>query len=122
MKPLRTLLASLMFAAVVPAVAAELPDLEGRVVQAVTENAYTPLNFADPESGEGIGWEYDAFNEIAKRLNMTVEWNLASWDTMIQAVRVHPAGGRATFVIRNIATHPADQVDGRYSVSWSIFN
>ena len=37
-------------------------------------------------------------------------------------VRVHPAGGRATFVIRNIATHPADQVDGRYSVSWSIFN
>lgn len=41
---------------------------------------------------------------------------------MIQAVRVHPAGGRATFVIRNIATHPADQVDGRYSVSWSIFN
>ncbi|MCB1485869.1 MAG: transporter substrate-binding domain-containing protein [Bauldia sp.] len=67
--------------------AGDLPDLDGRVVKAVTENAYTPLNFADPESGEGIGWEYDAVNEIAKRLNMKVEWNLSSWDTMIQAVR-----------------------------------
>ena len=65
----------------------DLPDLDGRVVRAVTENAYTPLNFADPASGEGIGWEYDAVNEIARRLNMKVEWNLSSWDTMIQAVR-----------------------------------
>ena len=46
-----------------------------------------PLNFADPKTGEGIGWEYDAVNEIGKRLNFKVEWNLSSWDTMIQAVR-----------------------------------
>jgi polar amino acid transport system substrate-binding protein len=67
--------------------AAGLPDLGGRQVLAVTENAYTPLNFADPKTGEGIGWEYDAFNEIGKRLNLKVEWKLASWDTMIEAVR-----------------------------------
>src|SRR5215212_6063139 len=67
--------------------AAELPDLGGRTVKAVTENAYTPLNFADPKTGKGIGLEYDAFNDIAKRLNLKVEWNLSSWDTMIQAVR-----------------------------------
>ncbi len=67
--------------------AQELPDLGGRTVKAVTENAYVPLNFADPKTGEGIGWEYDAFNEIAKRLNLNVEWTLSSWDTMIQAVR-----------------------------------
>nr|WP_257098554.1 transporter substrate-binding domain-containing protein [Pseudovibrio flavus] len=67
--------------------ASELPDLGGRTVVAVTENAYTPLNFADPKTGEGIGWEYDAFNEIAKRLNFKVDWKLASWDTMIEAVR-----------------------------------
>lgn len=65
----------------------ELPDLQGRTVVAVTENAYAPLNFADPKTGEGIGWEYDAFNEIAKRLNMNLEWRLSSWDTMIEAVR-----------------------------------
>ena len=67
--------------------AAELPDLGGRTVRAVTENAYVPLNFTDPQTGEGIGWEYDAFNEIAKRLNLKVEWGLSSWDAMIEAVR-----------------------------------
>ncbi len=69
------------------AAAAELPDLGGRTMRAVTENAYVPLNFADPKTGDGIGWEYDAVNEIGKRLNLKVEWNLSSWDTMIQAVR-----------------------------------
>lgn len=67
--------------------ATELPDLKGREVYAVTENAYTPLNFTDPKTGKGVGWEYDAFNEIAKRLNIKLVWNLSSWDTMIQAVR-----------------------------------
>lgn len=67
--------------------AQELPDLAGRTIVAVTENAYTPLNFADPASGEGIGLEYDLFNEIAARLNAKVDWQLASWDMMIQAVR-----------------------------------
>ena len=69
------------------ALAAELPDLGGRTVHAVTENGYVPLNFADPKTGKGIGWEYDAFNEIAKRLNAKVDWKLSSWDTMIQSVR-----------------------------------
>jgi polar amino acid transport system substrate-binding protein len=67
--------------------AQSLPNLQGRTIVAVTENAYTPLNFADPKTGEGIGWEYDAVNEIAKRLNANIEWKLSSWDTMIQAVR-----------------------------------
>ncbi len=69
------------------ATAGDLPDLNGRTIVAVTENAYTPLNFADPDTGEGIGWEYDAFNEIAKRLNAKVDWQLSSWDVMIQAVK-----------------------------------
>jgi polar amino acid transport system substrate-binding protein len=69
-----------------PAVAAELPDLKGRTIVAVTENAYTPLNFADPKTGQGIGWEYDAFNDIAKRLDAKVDWKTSSWDVMIQAV------------------------------------
>jgi polar amino acid transport system substrate-binding protein len=81
------LAAAALAASILGVQAAELPDLGGRTVKAVTENAYTPLNFADPATGEGIGWEYDAFNEIAKRLNLNVEWNLSSWDTMIEAVR-----------------------------------
>ena len=67
--------------------AQDLPNLAGREIVAVTENAYVPLNFADPATGEGIGLEYDLFNEIAERLNAKVKWELSSWDVMIQAVR-----------------------------------
>jgi len=66
---------------------AGLPDLKGRTIVAVTENAYTPLNFVDAKTGTAMGWEYDAVNEIGKRLNAKIEWKITSWDTMIQAVR-----------------------------------
>jgi polar amino acid transport system substrate-binding protein len=63
-----------------------LPDLGGQTVVVVTENAYPPLQFIDPKTGDQIGWEYDAMNEIAKRLNFTVEYQNTSWDAMIQSV------------------------------------
>lgn len=66
--------------------AADLPDLKGKEIVVVTENAYPPLQFVDPKTGEAIGWEYDAMNEIAKRLNAKVEYQNASWDAMIPAV------------------------------------
>ena len=66
--------------------AAGLPDLGGKKVVVVTENAYPPLQFVDPKTGKAIGWEYDAMNEIAKRLNFKVEYQNTSWDAMIQAV------------------------------------
>ncbi|MXU64267.1 transporter substrate-binding domain-containing protein [Oceanomicrobium pacificus] len=69
-----------------PALAADLPDLEGREVVVVTENAYPPLQFVDPATGDAIGWEYDAMEEIAKRINMTVVIENSSWDAMIPAV------------------------------------
>ncbi len=63
-----------------------LPDLGGRTVVAVTENAYIPLNFVEPKTGVAMGWEYDATEEICRRLNCVVEWQITSWDTMIAAV------------------------------------
>ncbi len=86
MKPIFTAILVTLLATTL-SYATELPDLQDREVHAVTENAYTPLNFVDPKTGKGIGWEYDCFNEIAKRLNLKVVWNLSSWDAMIQAVR-----------------------------------
>lgn len=77
----------LTFASVSMALAQNLPNLKGRTIVAVTENAYTPLNFVDPKTGKGVGWEYDAMNEIGRRLNAKVDWKLSSWDTMISAVR-----------------------------------
>ncbi len=67
--------------------AVQLPDLNGQKVVAVTGNDYTPLNFVDPQSGEAVGWEYDAVNEICRRLNCQVDWQVSSWDTMIAAVK-----------------------------------
>jgi polar amino acid transport system substrate-binding protein len=64
-----------------------LPDLGGRKVIAVTENSFPPLDSMDPKTGKGVGWEYDAFNEIGRRLNLKIEWRISSWDAMIQSVR-----------------------------------
>lgn len=68
------------------AIAQDLPDLGGREVVIVTENAYPPLQFMDPATGEAIGWEYDAMDEIAKRINITPVYETTSWDAMIAAV------------------------------------
>lgn len=84
----RAILAGLSTLALLPfaAQAQTLPDLGGKSIIVVTENAYPPLQFVDPKSGEQIGWEYDAMNEIAKRLNAKIEYQNTSWDAMIQAV------------------------------------
>ncbi|WP_435257628.1 transporter substrate-binding domain-containing protein [Thioclava sp. FR2] len=67
------------------AFAQDLPDLGGKEIVVVTENAYPPLQFLDA-SGAAIGWEYDAMAELAKRLNFTVKYENISWDAMIPAV------------------------------------
>ncbi|MEP3346475.1 MAG: transporter substrate-binding domain-containing protein [Litoreibacter sp.] len=63
-----------------------LPDLDGKELVVVTENAYPPLQFVEPGTGNAIGWEYDAMAEIAKRINITVVYENTSWDAMIPAV------------------------------------
>lgn len=65
--------------------AQSLPDLGGKEIVVVTENAYPPLQFLDT-SGAAIGWEYDAMAELAKRMNFTVKYENISWDAMIPAV------------------------------------
>ncbi len=78
-------LASLLLGTV--AVAADaLPDLQGREIVVVTENAYPPLQFVDPKSGDAIGWEYDAMVEVASRVNAKITYENISWDAMIAAV------------------------------------
>ena len=82
MRFLSTLAAMLLATA---AMADDLPDLEGREIVVVTENAYPPLQFIDGK-GDAVGWEYDAMAEIAERLNATVTYENISWDAMIPAV------------------------------------
>jgi len=88
MNRFRLMVAGLVAGLFLPAAAhaQDLPDLGGKAVTVVTENAYPPLQFINPLSGEQVGWEYDAMNEIAKRLNFKVTYQNTSWDAMIQAV------------------------------------
>jgi polar amino acid transport system substrate-binding protein len=78
-------LAGALILSALPALAQDLPDLGGREIVVVTENAYPPLQFLD-DSGAAIGWEYDAMAEIAARLNATIVYENISWDAMIPAV------------------------------------
>jgi len=84
MKPAAAALAGLA-ALFATSALAEVPDLGGREVVVVTENAYPPLQFVDA-AGQAVGWEYDAMAEIAKRLNITVRYENSSWDAMIPGV------------------------------------
>ncbi len=63
-----------------------LEDFQGKTIIAVTSNDYPPLSMVDPKTGESIGFEYDLTNEIARRLNLTVDWRLSGWETMLAAV------------------------------------
>lgn len=88
MRKIKALLAGLVAGVFLTgaAFAQALPDLGGKSVVVVTENAYFPLQFVDQKTGQPVGWEYDAMAELAKRLNFKVEYQNTSWDAMIQAV------------------------------------
>lgn len=85
MKIIAALATAFLTTAATATIAQDLPDLAGRAIVVVTENAYPPLQFVDA-TGAAIGWEYDAVAEIAKRLNLTVTYENVSWDAMIPAV------------------------------------
>jgi polar amino acid transport system substrate-binding protein len=88
MSKLTPFLAGLAAALLLPfaASAQALPDLGGKTVVVVTENAYFPLQFVDPKTSQPVGWEYDAMAALAGKLNFKVEYQNTSWDAMIQAV------------------------------------
>ena len=68
MTKLKILAAAVLAALILPvgAHAQALPDLGGRKVVVVTENAYFPLQFVESASGKQMGWEYDAVDEIVE--------------------------------------------------------
>ncbi len=85
-KLLLLLVLTLGMLAPVSADEAPLPDLGGRTLTVAIENAYIPFSFIDQETGQAIGWDYDALGEICARLNCTLEYIETSWDGMINAV------------------------------------
>lgn len=63
-----------------------LPDLGGREVRIAFENAYIPFQYIELSTGKAGGWEYDAWNEICRRLNCKPVYVETGWEGMIQAV------------------------------------
>lgn len=84
MKFIATILAAMI--ATTAVADGHLPNLEGKEIVVATENAYPPLQFIEPGSGDAIGWEYDAMAAIAERINITIVYENISWDAMIPAV------------------------------------
>ena len=39
----------------------------------------------------------------------------------VSAVAIDAAGGRATIVVRNLATDPAESINVPYTIAWSLF-
>ena len=68
-----------------PTFPADLPDLKGREVVAVTAQDYFPLTYVSA-SGKGVGMEYDIWGEVCLRLNCKLTWKVAAWDGMITAI------------------------------------
>jgi ABC-type amino acid transport substrate-binding protein len=68
-----------------PQIPADLPDLAGREVVAVTAQDYFPLTYVDAK-GRGVGMEIEMWEEICKRLNCKLTWKVAAWDGMITAI------------------------------------
>ena len=61
-------------------------DLECREITIAMENAYLPFNYISLETGEPGGWDYEAWDEVCKRLHCTPVYTEAAWEGMIQAV------------------------------------
>ena len=66
-----------------PDTSGAMPDLGGCELRVAVDNAYQPFNFIDTETGEGIGYDYDAFADICERLNCVPTFIETSWDAMV---------------------------------------
>lgn len=60
-------------------------DLKGKEVKVAVENAYPPFNFIDKKTNKGMGWDYDAWTEICKRLNCKPVFIEAAWEGIFEA-------------------------------------
>ncbi len=64
------------------ALAALASTANAQTVRIATEGAYAPYNFID-DAGKPAGFEIDLGNEICKRANLTCEFVITAWDSMI---------------------------------------
>lgn len=59
------------------------PDLQGCTLRIAVENSYQPFSYIDPGTKQAVGYDYDIFAEICKRINCQTEFVETSWDAMV---------------------------------------
>lgn len=79
-----------------------LPDLGGKTITVAVENAYPPFNYIDKVTGKGVGWDYDVFIEICKRLNCVPDFKQAAWDGIFPAM----AAGEYDVLADGVTAYP----------------
>lgn len=67
--------------------ATSLPDLKGKTIKVGVDNGYPPFSYIDATTNKAIGWDYDAANEICKRLNCVPQFEVAVWDSVFPAMQ-----------------------------------
>lgn len=73
-----------------------------QVVRMGTEGAYPPFNFVN-EANELVGFEIDLGNELCRRANLTCEWVMNDWDTIIPNL----VGGNYDTIIAGMNATPS---------------
>jgi polar amino acid transport system substrate-binding protein len=60
--------------------------LSNGVLTIGVDNTYPPMEYADPDTGDNIGFDIDMSKEIGVRLGKTVEFIPTQWDGIFQAL------------------------------------
>jgi polar amino acid transport system substrate-binding protein len=93
-----------------------LPNLGGMTITVAVENAYPPFNSIDSATNQGIGWDYDASNEICSRLNCVVEFKQAAWDGIFPAM----AAGEYDMLADGVTNYPYRYWAVDFSIPYSL--
>jgi polar amino acid transport system substrate-binding protein len=63
-----------------------LTDLGGREVRIAVDNGYPPFSYLDADNNP-IGFDYDAWNEVCRRLNCEPVYVEAAWEGLFEAMQ-----------------------------------
>ncbi len=86
---------------------AQLPDLEGRVINIGSDTTYPPMETINPETGEVEGFDVDVMNLLCEQLNCVANFVTTNWDGIFTAL----AQGEFDMVVSGVTiTEERDQI------------
>lgn len=96
------------------------PDLGGREIVIAVENLYPPYNFLD-ESGNGAGWDYDAFRDICVLLNCVPVFRQMTWESILASI-TSSTSGEFDVAADGITYTPARDETADFSILYQAYD